>query len=162
MTKLNKTELEKLTPDQKIKKLKELAEENKKEIEEAGKIIKETESKLERDKILESVKVPETKPIDIESLFKEEEHNLENTVKTEAPATEKEDGNLYLLTQAYEEAKGMLYSDEPLTKSQLQWVDRLGERVEKAKYASTTERVAVLANATKTIVHKLKRYHSPT
>ena len=40
MAKIDKEELKKLTPDERIKKLKELEAESRKEIEEAGKIIK--------------------------------------------------------------------------------------------------------------------------
>jgi len=158
MAKLDKEELEKLTPAEKIKRLKKLEKENKKEIEEAGRLIKETKSQIEREKIAESVKVPETKPIDIESLFKEEEPSLETTVKKEAPPVEKEEKNLYLLAQAYEEVKGMLYSEERLNERQLEWIDRLGEKVSKAKYETTSDQVANLAVATRTLVSKIKKY----
>ncbi len=160
MAKINKKELEKLTPAERIKRLKQLEEENKKEIEEAGKLIKETQSQIEKEKILESVAVPETKAIDIGALFKEEK-SLEATVREEAPPdAEKADGHLYQLAQAYQEAKELLYSSEPLDRNQLEWLDKLGERVEKIKYYSTTEELANLAVATRTVVHKLKRYHS--
>ena len=161
MAKLDKQEMQKLTPAERIKRLKELEEENKKEIEEAEEIIKATESQIERDNIAESVAVPETKPVDIESLFKEEEKTLEGTVREEAPSTAgKEEGTLYQLAQAYEEAKGMLYSEEPLDENQLEWIDKLGERVEKIKYQTASDQIADLAVATRTVVYKLKKYHS--
>jgi hypothetical protein len=159
MAKLNKEELEKLTPAERIKRLKKLEEENKKEIQEAEKIIKQTETQIEREGIAESVKVPETKPVDIESLFKEEE-SLETTVREEAPATgeAKEESQLYQLAQAYEEARDMLYNQEPLNEEQLEWIDRLGERVEKAKYETTSKEAANLVVATRSLIHKIRKY----
>lgn len=147
MAKLDKKELEKLTPAERIKRLKKIEEENKKEIEEAEKLIKQTQADIERESITESVKVPETKPIDIGSLFKEEP-SLETTVREEAPKEEAEEGQLYQLAQAYEEARDMLYSPE-LNQEQLEWVDKLGERVEKAKYQTFTKDAADLVVATK-------------
>jgi len=159
MAKLDKEELEKLTPDERIKKLKEIEQENKKEIQEAEKLIQKTEAEITRENIAESVKVPETKPIDIGELFKEEQ-SLETTVKEGAPQKEGEEKSpLYQLSQAYEEAKGMLYSSEALNDNQLERIDQLGERVEKMKYQKTSDQIANLAVATKSIVQKLKKYH---
>jgi len=159
MAKLDKKELEKLTPAERIKKLKKLEEENKKEIEEAEVLIKKTEAQITREKIAESVNIPETKPVDIDSLFKEEP-SLETTVKEGAPGTEAEEGPLYQLAHAYEEARGMLYSEEPLSEGQLEWIDKLGERVEKVKYQTESDQLANLAVATRSIVEKLRRYHT--
>jgi len=159
MTKLDKEELSKLTPDERIKKLKKIEEENKKEIEEAGELIQKTEAEIKSENIAESIKIPETKPIDIEDLFKKEQ-NLETTVKEEAPSKETEEGPLYQLAQDYQEVKGMLYNSEDLNENQLEWIDQLGERVEKIKYQSTSDQLANLVVATKSIVHKLKKYHS--
>lgn len=162
MAKLNKAELEKLTPAERIKRLKKIEEANKKEIEEAEKLIRQTEAEISRENIAESVKIPETKPIDIESLFREEP-TLEATVREEAPAAEeaKEESQLYQLAQAYEEVKGMYRSAEPLNEEQLEWIDRLGERVEKMKYKTTSDQVANLAVATRRLVEKIRKYHQP-
>lgn len=162
MAKLDKKELEKLTPAERIKRLKKLEEENKKEIEEAGRLIKETEAEITREKIAESVAVPETRPIAIEELFKEEK-GLETTVKEEAPAAQEEgkESALYQLAQDYEEAKGMLYSSESLNEEQLEWIDKLGERVSKATYESAPDQIANLAVATRTVIQKIRKYHQP-
>jgi len=159
MAKLDKEELEKLTPAERIKRLKKVEEENKKEIEEAEKLIKQTQAEISREKIAESVKVPETKPIDIEGLFREEP-SLETTVREEAPAGEeaKEESQLYQLAQAYEEAKEIAYSTEPINQEQLEWVDRLGERVEKARYETTSKEAANLVVATRSLIHKIRKY----
>ena len=155
MVKLDKAELEKLTPSERIKRLKKIEEDNKKEILEAEKLIKETQGKIEQDSIVESVKVPETRPVDIDSLFKEPP-GLETTVREETQGEEpKEESQLYTLAQAYEEAKGMAYSEGPLNDEQLEWVDRLGERVEKASYQTFTKDVADLVVATRSLVKKM-------
>ncbi len=158
MAKLDKKELEKLTPAERIKRLKKIEEENKKEIEEAEKLIKQTQIDIERESIAESVKIPETKPIDIGSLFREEP-SLETTVKEEAPKEEAEEGKLYQLAQAYEEARDMLYSQEPLNEEQLERIDRLGERVEKAKYETFSKETADLLVATRSVIKKILKYH---
>ncbi len=155
MAKINKEELGKLSAAERIKRLKSLEEENKKEIEEAEKLIHETESQIERDGIAESVKVPETKPIDISSLFAEEQ-NLEATVKKEA--TEEDQGPLYELAQDYEAAKGIAYGGESPSEDQMGWIDQLGERVEKIKYHGTSDEIANLVVATKSLIHKIKKY----
>jgi hypothetical protein len=155
---INKDELQKLKPAERIKKLKELEEQSKKEIEEAEDLIKKTEAEIERDSIAESVKVPEAKPVDISKLFEKPE-GLEAQVQ-QAPITQEEGENkLYQLAQAYEEAKGMLYSEEPITEKQKIFLDQLGERLEKVKYSSQADQAADLVVATRSIMYKIRRYH---
>lgn len=158
MAKIDKEELKKLIPDERIKKLKELEAESRKEIEEAGKIIKETEATLTREKIAESVKIPETKPIDLDSLF-EEQKSLETTVKQEAPKEEKKEVGLYQLAQDYDEAKDILYTQDSLDKGQLEWIDRLGEKVDKMKYTSNVKEMANLVVATRSVIYKIRKFH---
>ncbi|MBW2975646.1 hypothetical protein KY366_08050 [Candidatus Woesearchaeota archaeon] len=157
MAKLDKEELEKLTPLERLKRLKDLQKENEKEIKEAEKLITETKTRIENDNLAESVKVPELKPVDIESLFRDES-SLENTVQG-APEQSEEESQLYLLAQAYEEAREMYQSEGPLNEEQLEWIDRLGEKVEKASYETFTKELADLVVATKSLVHKIRKYH---
>lgn len=161
MAKLDKEELEKLTPAERIKKLRKIEQENKKEIEEAEKLIQRTETEIEREKLTESIKVPETRSIDIGKLFEEEKESLEATVRQEAPAAEgaKEESQLYQLAQAYEEVKELYQSEEPLNERQLEWIDRLGERVEKARYETLSKDVANLVVATRSLLYKIRKYH---
>lgn len=161
MAKLNKAELDKLTPAERIRKLRKIEEENRREIEEAEKLIQRTQTEIEREKLTESVKVPETRAIDIGRLFGEEKESLETTVREEAPITEgpKEESQLYQLAQAYEEVKELYQSEEPLNEKQLEWIDRLGERVEKARYETLSKDVANLVVATRSLVYKIRKYH---
>ena len=79
---IDKDILKKLSPEERIKKLKESGEERKKEIEETEDLIKKTEAELEFIKTIPDIEVPELKPIDISSLF-EREDNLEKVVTEE-------------------------------------------------------------------------------
>ncbi|MBW2989984.1 hypothetical protein KY358_06745 [Candidatus Woesearchaeota archaeon] len=158
MAGIDKEELKKLTPSERIKRLKKIEEESKKEIEEAEKLIHETESQIEKDNIAESVKVPETGPVDISRLFKEEE-GLESAVKKSVDEDEKDKSQLYQLAQAYEEVKSMYQSDDKLDEKQLEWIDKLGEKIEKARYETLAKEVANLAVATRSIIYKIRKYH---
>jgi len=157
MAKIDKEELEKLPAAERIKKLKELEEENRKEIEEAEKLIQETESQIEREGIAESVKIPDTKPIDIGSLFGKDE-SLESAVKKESP--EEDAGPLYHLAQDYEAAKDIAYGGESINEDQLGWIDQLGERVEKIRYHTSSDQIANLVVATKSLIYKIKKHQT--
>jgi len=70
-------ELKKLPPEERIEKLRELAEKNRKEIEEAQKLIKESKQELEKkEKEKIDIPIPQIKAFDIESLFTEEEKEI--------------------------------------------------------------------------------------
>ena len=66
---LDKEELKKLSPRERLKKLKEVEEETKTELEEAAALIKETEKEVNVEDISSGVAVPDTQPIDISELF---------------------------------------------------------------------------------------------
>ena len=69
--------LKKLSPEERIKKLKELQEEDKREIEEAQKLIHESEEQAEHEaELTRKIPVPQLKSVDIESLFTSEEKEL--------------------------------------------------------------------------------------
>ncbi len=157
MAGLNKEELGKLKSADLIKRLKEIEEENKKEIDEIRNLIKKTEVQIERDKILESVAVPETKPVDIGSLFKEEE-GLEATAKKSSNLAETEKNALYQLAQAYEELKGGFYRLGRIDEEQLARVDKLGERMAKVDYIATSKEVADLVVGARSLARKLMKY----
>lgn len=70
-------DLKKLPPDERIKKLKALEEEKRKEIEEAQQLLKESAVELEREeKIKQEVPVPQMKAVDIGQLFTQEEKQV--------------------------------------------------------------------------------------
>jgi len=83
MVKLN--ELNKLLPEERIKKLKDLEKKNKQEIEKAQQLIKESQEQLQEQKEIEEmikdVPLPEQKKVDVDDLWKED--TLEEQVKKE-------------------------------------------------------------------------------
>ncbi|MBI2130011.1 hypothetical protein HYU07_07335 [Candidatus Woesearchaeota archaeon] len=127
-------ELKSLSPQERIKKLKELEEERKKEIEEAEKLIKESNVEIEEErKELERIPIPQLKTVDIQGLFTAEEREifsvkrfvekkagsledelkgkeaerLEETVREEAERKEKEGLDREKLNQSYHVVKDL-------------------------------------------------------
>ena len=91
-TKKNKIkDLEKLSPEDRIRKLREIEEEDRKEIEAAQSLIKESEDQIVIEERVKRVKPPETGEVDIDDLFKPEEESLEDTVEAEKPRISEED-----------------------------------------------------------------------
>jgi len=112
VTKLN--EIKKLSPEERIKRLKKIEEENKKEIDEAEKIINDSIREIDFKEKIKDLPIPQIKAVDIESLFSPEEKEvfaakrykdlvvrhveeetaeipLEETVKQEEPKATKEE-----------------------------------------------------------------------
>ena len=76
---LDKAEFKKLSPEERIKKLKELEEERKKEIVEAEDLIKKTEAEIFANQNIPDIDVPDITPVDITKMFEAPE-GLEGTV----------------------------------------------------------------------------------
>ena len=112
VTKLNG--IKKLSPEERIKRLKKIEEENKKEINEAEKIIKDSIREIDVKEKIKDLPIPQIKAVNIESLFSPEEKEvfaakrykdlvvrhveeetaeipLEETVKQEEPRATKEE-----------------------------------------------------------------------
>src|SRR3990167_2739866 len=88
-----KDELKDLPPEERIKRLKKLEEEKKKEIEEAEKIIKESNEEItERRKWIEKVPIPQVAQDDLEGLGEEGKQlfNVHRGKKEEAAKEETE------------------------------------------------------------------------
>jgi hypothetical protein len=69
-------DLKKLSPKERIKRLKELQEKDKKEIEEAQKLLKEAEEESVIEDELREIPIPQLKAADIDELFSPEEKEL--------------------------------------------------------------------------------------
>ena len=86
-------ELKKLSPEERIKRLKKLEEEKRKEIEEAEKLMKESVTELEREeKIKKDVPIPQVQAVDIDQLFTAEEKQLVATKKYQDSKLRLEEG----------------------------------------------------------------------
>ena len=154
MPKINKEELEKLTPAEKIKKLRKLEQESKKEIREAEDLIKKTEAAIEREKIAESVQVPETKQVDISELFAKPESALEQAAE-EAKKDLTDDNVKYFVQNAYEGVREALYSES--SEELMNKVNAIGEKLDKVKYMGVNDEIANLAVAAKGMIYKLRK-----
>lgn len=126
-------ELKSLSPQERIRKLKEMEEERKNEIEQAEKLIKESNVEIEEErKELERIPIPQLKTVDIQGLFTAEEREifkvkrfveekgsledelkekeskrLEETVREEAERKEKDGLDRERLGQTYQIVKDM-------------------------------------------------------
>jgi len=149
---IDKTELSKLSLKDRLKRLKELEEERKKEIEEAEGLIKETEASIKQEQIESKIAIPETRVIDIASLFDTGE-GIEEIAK-EAPK-DFENAVKYQVEADYESLQAMYGATDPEI---LQKIDLIGERLEKARYHVESEEVANKIVATKALAYKLRKY----
>jgi hypothetical protein len=78
--------LKKLSPEERIKRLKELEDERKKEIEEAEKMIKESQDEIQHQRELKSkVPIPQVAAIDVDALFSQEEKEIFKVSHGEGP-----------------------------------------------------------------------------
>ena len=70
-------DLKKLSPEERIKRLKTLEAEKRKELQEAEDLMKESEFELEREeKIKREIPIPQVKAVDIDQLFTQEEKQI--------------------------------------------------------------------------------------
>lgn len=75
-------QIRKLSAKDRVEKLRELEEKNKKEIEEVERLIQDSEKEAEKERIIQEIDVPEQKKVDIKRLFSSD---LEETVEKEKP-----------------------------------------------------------------------------
>jgi|GEM_PF-3686087 len=83
-------EMQKLSPQTRIKKLKGLEEKNKKEIEKAHRLIKESEAEIAIEEKLKDIEIPQKQGLDVLNPIKKEE-SLEETVAKEKPRISEEE-----------------------------------------------------------------------
>jgi ParB-like chromosome segregation protein Spo0J len=98
-------ELKILSPDDRIKRLKEIEEERKQEIERAQELIKECEEELEREedvkRIMETVEIPQQQKINVEQLIiNHQSKSLEQSIEEAKPEQSIEEFNM---AQFYEQ-----------------------------------------------------------
>src|SRR3989344_6690546 len=98
---INKAELHRLNPEERIKRLKQLEEESKKEFLEIEKLIKEADKEIKMERIAEE-NMPHPAAVDITRLFEAERGGLERTVKQEASESSTNSG-YRTFTQAYDD-----------------------------------------------------------
>ena len=159
---INKKELDRLSPQERIRRLKQLEEERKKEFDEIGELIKKSMQELKTDRLAEEI-TPEARAVDISRLFeKKESQSLERTARKEAPDSAAR--GYQALAQTYEAYTQLQKLDKALarygslTDEQKNLVGQIGERINLAeKYAPQGEKTANLLDASRATLHKLKK-----
>ena len=158
---IDKKEFAKLSPEERIRRLKLLEEERKKDASEIGQLIKQSMQELRTEKLAEEI-TPERKAVDISRLFeKESGSKLEKTARQSNSTAA---GNYQTVTQVYQaysqlrEFYGIAAGGSSLTQDQLKAIGQIGERLNVAeKYMTESERAASKLNASKAVLYKLKK-----
>jgi len=160
---INKKELSKLSPKERIKKLKLLEEERKKEVNEIERLIRESMQELKTDKLAEEV-APEQRVVDISRLFEASgEQRLERTAREEAPPVALMKG-----TRGYATVPQLEYDSYRLnklvsmggisTEEDKKFVDEAGARVLMAeRYMSEAEKIAGKLDSARSALYKLRK-----
>lgn len=148
---LNKDEIQKLSPEARLKKLKELGEERKKDTEEADDLIKRAVAEIEREKSIPKIEVPDLKPVDISKMFEAAE-GLEMTVRKEAPFVEEQAPIKYnaVVEQASSIYTGYEDEDDIKRETTIKFESTV-------KYESTVQQVDDLT-ASRSTLKNLKKY----
>ena len=155
-----KKELKKLRPREKVKKLKELEEKRKTEMTEIEDLIKDSEKELKTEKVAEEI-APKQLEINIGRLFEEEAGRLERTAKEGTRAAESREYMPFKqLYSDYAQLQSAVYASMtgPLTQTQLEVVDRIGERLDKTKYQSASSEAANILVASRSALYKIRKY----
>ena len=162
---IDKKELSRLSPEERLKKLKKLEEDRKKEADEIESMIKESMKELRTEKLAEEI-TPERRTVDISRLFeKNEGENLERTARRESPVNLAKDVKGYqAVVQTYEAYTQLQKLDKALsmygslTEEQKNLVGKIGERINVAeRYMPEGQKTANLLDASRATLHKLKK-----
>ena len=160
---IDKKELSRLSPEERIKRLKHLEEERKKESTEIEQLIKESMKELKTDRLAGEI-APEQRSVDISRLFeKTYGEKLERTAGQQSKSTAAGRG-YQVITQVYQaysqlkEFYGIVAGGSNLTQEQLKSIGQIGERLNVAeKYMTDSEKTASILNASRAVLYKLKK-----
>ena len=163
---IDKKELTKLSPKERIKKLKFMEEERKKEVSEIGELIKKSMQELRTDKLAEEV-APEQRSVDISRLFETTSgQRLERTAREGASSTASMKGakGYQAIAQTYEAYSQLQKIDKALSmygslsEEQVAAIGQIGEKLSIAeKYMTESEKIASKLDASRNVLYKLKK-----
>ena len=162
---IDKKELSRLSPEERIKRLKLLEEGKRKEVDEIEKLIKESMHELKIGKIAEDV-APVQRDVNISNLFKiGDGGGLEQTARLEGPATSIKGAKGYqAIAQTYEAYSQLKKLDKNLslygglTDEEKSLVGQIGERINRAeKYIPEGEKTSSLLDASRAVLYKLRK-----
>ena len=160
---IDKKELKKLSPGERIKKLKLMEEERKKEVDEIERLIKNSMQELKIDKIAEEV-APEQRTVDISRLFETTgEQRLERTAR-EAPTLMRGTKGYQAIVQTYEAYSQLskfydiVSMGGSLTQEQKAAIGQIGERISTVeRYMTESEKTASKLDASRIVLYKLRK-----
>ena len=162
---IDKKELTKLSPAERIKKLKLMEEERKKEVNEIEKLIRDSMHELKTDKIAEEI-APESRAVDISKLFETSgEDKLERTAREGAPANVRGGNRGYqAIVQTYEAYSQLQKLDKALSiygslsEEQIDALGQIGEKINRVeRYMTEAEKTASKLDASRAVLYKLKK-----
>ena len=160
---IDKKELTKLSPEERIKRLKLMEEERKKEVNEIEELIKKSMQELRTDKLAEEV-APGQRTVDISRLFEPSgEQKLERTAREESTSALRGKGDYQAFKQTYQDYSNLkrmmgYAAAGTFNQDQLAVVDEIGERLDRTKYQNTSAEIANMVVASIATLHKIKRY----
>jgi hypothetical protein len=155
--------LRRLPPEERIRRLKGLEEERKHDIEEIEDLLKSSERELKTDLLADSI-APERRDVNIAHLFEEDANQLEQVASKESRGSLEERGSAYAVVkqvyQDYRTLKDLAYAsmESPLSQSQSQVIDQIGERLDRTKYHSESAEVANILVASRSTLYKIRKY----
>ena len=152
---IDKKELTRLSPEERIKKLKLMEEERKKEVNEIEELIKKSMHELKTDKIAVEIS-PEQMAVDISRLFETKGGDrLERTAREEFPALAKGTRGYQAIVQTYETYSQLKSMGTSLTNEQIADIrDRLNTA---ERYMTESEKAASKLDASRAVLYKLKK-----
>ena len=159
---IDKKELGKLSPAERIKKLKLMEEERKSEVTEIERLIKESMQALKTDKIASDF-APEQRAVDISRLFEANEGEGIETKTRKAPGLAKGTKGYQAIAQVsydYSQLKklyGVVSTGGSLTEEEKAAIGKIGERVIADKYSTIGEETASLLDASRATLYKLEK-----
>ncbi len=169
---INADELRKLSPEQRVKRLKEMEEQHKKDMGEIETLIKKSMNEAKNDRIAEKV-APPPREVDITKLFTEEEkewkqqerkQSLEEQASVKYLAdTSYRSGPAQQIAQDYSSLKKMMegyISPGGLSGSQIEQLDQMEQRINNASYQThaQSEKMAIMMTGSREALHRIKKY----
>lgn len=155
-------EIRKLSPEERIKKIRELEEKRSKEKQGMEELLKESISTIKNEETIKNIKVPEQKKVNVSELFSnEEEESLEKKTH-DARQDEKPEGVTYKID--FKEAENM-YNEIRNMGDTNSWQEeefREFYRVQSVVDAVDTrllkDDVAERINSTRNLIHTIRNY----
>jgi len=141
MARLDKDELDKLSPEERLRRLREIEKEDTDELEETGELIKKVEAEIKEAP--PEIEAPPMEEVDIGRLF-EGEGNLEEYARREAPPQEE-------ATAKYESSQPKYEAPEVGVEEQVHKIEEMG-------YKPATEDVSK-STATRRTTKDITKYH---